>query len=800
MSKRNRPRRRRPRRGKRKIPGPIDYEGFSAGPLVVERIGSNIYFSNRATSEQYRAMREQAANRYPTVCAEIDRHVQSVIAILREVNPLSVLHRSFWASAMTRMERGPCESQVDMVEVVSSHMLDYVQSLIVALVPTSSEPPPITDDQYSALHSHVDAIIRTFNREYVICRSAALSDQAADPIEHFRTVAELHWCNVCCSRYAVHTEAHLRALLSPQDDTLRHAFGIGSEAVIIGVLRLQSALVFRNPNHPHLASIDSYIDARLAALKSGGNAVSARADAPPDDALPALPELRRILCQVATLEYFDVRHITEWPEAFITALSASSGSDPGFLCAPEAGWPSKPSRTTLRPFLEWNGKSYLFSLASLIDHTYRAVEAATVATSPSHRTAWERAQKAASETSAVAMLTSLLPGAAVYPASFYLEQPTEPSSRCEADAVLVYDDCLIALEVKAGRLTHRSPGLDQHAFRRSIEKLVWEPIFQAHRLLVALRDQGQLTLISNAGQPITTLRWRDYRFACICAVSLDPVIDYLSGVPDPTALGIPPLQFPVWPICLDDLRIYTELFDNPLCFLDYLHERVRARQFGPLSAVDEFDHFGAHLKYPRSGSWADDHPDNDSLMFHGFRDQLDEYYAKGLNEEDPCNPPAQPIPSRFKEMLNVMARDRTPGRVRAGRDLLDGDFESRTFLAEQLETTLAEATLYRRTRPLSTQGGYHISLFASVDGLVETSIEYVRTFTLALMQIQAERSRTAISLRYDANRKLVSCTPVFLSVEDIHAVDDAILRPMRFRIQRSRRSGNTKRYRLEAEG
>ena len=49
---------------------------------------------------------------------------------------------------------------------------------------------------------------------------------------------------------------------------------------------------------------------------------------------------------------------------------------------------------------------------------------------------------------------------------------------------------------------------------------------------------------------------------------------------------------PVWAISVDDLRVYADIFENPLHFLHYVQQRGEAFKSDIVQVDDELDHLG----------------------------------------------------------------------------------------------------------------------------------------------------------------------------------------------------------------
>ncbi len=78
------------------------------------------------------------------------------------------------------------------------------------------------------------------------------------------------------------------------------------------------------------------------------------------------------------------------------------------------------------------------------------------------------------------------------------------------------------------------------------------------------------------------LRRADFRHITICTVTIDPFTEIAAQVQHLRKIGVDVrASEPVWAVSIDDLRVYADVFEEPLVFLHYVEQRTEA--FGRLS-------------------------------------------------------------------------------------------------------------------------------------------------------------------------------------------------------------------------
>jgi hypothetical protein len=237
----------------------------------------------------------------------------------------------------------------------------------------------------------------------------------------------------------------------------------------------------------------------------------------------------------------------------------------------------------------------------LLDGLYRAVGRLVRAKDPDYDEEWNRAQKEVSEAIPVELLKQLLPGATCYSGCHYQYQDPESGKAvwAEADGVVMYDDVVLVVEVKAGAFLPIPPTPDMEEFLASVKTILFAPADQGRRLAEPLRNGDTVALYAEPGKkakkshPLVEINGKDVRACYVVAVSVDQLTEIASTI-QRHARGKSNEESPVWRLSIDDLRIYADMFKNPLVFCHYLEERHRAFACELIDAVDEMDHFGLY--------------------------------------------------------------------------------------------------------------------------------------------------------------------------------------------------------------
>jgi preprotein translocase subunit SecA len=259
-------------------------------------------------------------------------------------------------------------------------------------------------------------------------------------------------------------------------------------------------------------------------------------------------------------------------------------------------------------------------------------------------------------------------------------------------------------------------------------------------------------------------------------------------------IGITMGARPVWPLSIDDLRVYAELFDNPLTFLHFVEQRIRAGQSEHVSLYDEMDHLGLYLAQNNYARYAEQLKADglDRLSFDGFRTPIDEYFSAVVHGETP-NRPRQATPARLAEIIAFLTTANELRRAELTSFLLDGAGDFRNELAAIIEQGLRSNGELGRARPMTIFGGMAMTLYIwspAAPRLATEAIWHTRT----VMDASGEETRRLVELEYAEDGRLTGAhlthvSLAGLSPAELERVKTGSLSLQRQRLTRARAKG-----------
>jgi len=768
MGKKNR-KKSRARVGRRKNAKPDDY--FSSGPFHFARYGNITVSENSMTDAQFAEMQDNLVERFPEVCREIDNKISSITKIVQSVSPKEIMKRAYWEMAYHHLDL-KSESKASHEAVMSMRMVDYLQSIIASVPQPEPQKNSPTDEQWEELKALVDGLFSQLTLEYQICRTAVARRNDPDldfAYEEYFFKAQGHWCMVRGDRYLVHELAFLEDFLSPHADVLQDLFNLSFDDLLDGLRNIQESLTIGISKV--MMDVKKFQELTMEKveerIKEG------------DDVAALLHQVieenhwegkkQDIAGRLMGLDLFDLEKLTNWPASLLDELSWEPGQDSDFFLEGEyRGWPLRIWPIFKRPFLKLDGKYFCFELYNLYDHLYRNFQRIFTRNKPEYATIWNEKQKISSEQIPLGLFQKLLPNCQVYSNVHYRWHPSQslPKEWCETDAIIIYQDHLLIVEMRAGAFTYTPPATDFPAYIESIRNLLFKPITQGKRFLEYLESKEEVPLLDSNHKEIGKIKKDDFEHITICTISLDPFTEIAAQAHHLKKIGIEVGEHPVWSISMNDLRVFADIFENPLIFLHFLEQRMRAFRTDLIQLDDELDHLGLYLEH---NVYTQQQGLNgfDKVSWTGYRVDIDNYFSEKFHDPDAVKPLQQQMPQRLMEIVDLLAATQTSGSRKAASTLLDLGGKWRDNIVDGIDEILKQQAGGSGLKPLSTHGDSKITTICWNCSPQEQEKKWATDHARTVMLVNQDSERLLFNLTYDNQKILREVNFDFLELDMI---------------------------------
>ena len=753
-------------------------EVFSKGPFTMARFGKNVVFGANWPEEEFDEFQKHLIAAYPKVVGEIDTLVSEIKDIIKVLPPEKLLQRARWKMALVH-SRIETETEIGEEEVISLRMIDYVQSVIAAVPSAETQRDDVTDEEWGNLTSKIKQLFTKINTDYQICRIAKNRANDSDldmDFEEFQYRAQLYWCNVRGQRYQVHQPAYMEEMFLPHTAVLQELFGISGEQFVTEINKIWHTLFFGVRDLSNDLKRFQH-DTMDAVAKKIGDLSSDHKPNPPDLMADVIKENtwedRRddISGRLLGMKLFDVQEITDLPEKLLEELSWLPGEEKDFFAEGEfRGWPLRIWPVFKRPFIRLGGRYYCFDSYSLFDNLYRVMQRVILRLKPNYKEVWNTIQQSQSEGLPFKHLERLLPGAKVLKQVFYRGKTDAGlTDWCEADGLLIYDDYLFIVEARGGAFTYTPPATDFQAYIASLKNLVLKPVMQGRRFLNYLESAESVSLFDSHHNQIDELRKSDFRHITVCPVTVDPFTELAAQVQHLRKIGVNVGVEPIWAISIDDLRIYADIFENPLIFLHYVEQRMQAFHSDIIQCDDELDHLGLYLEHNHYSTYATElRGDSDAqINFTEYRSKIDRFFhSRLLDSNTPC-PLKQDTPARLLEIVEVLSRSNKPGRAAVAAYLLDIGGNWRTNIHTSIYEELRRQPTTKRPKPCSIHGNVKLTIFCWTEHSGPRSASLALDHAQTLVVMNNEARRLLMELNYSSTDELQDVYWTWVELADI---------------------------------
>jgi hypothetical protein len=633
---------------------------FTVGPIYGYRVGKRAVIGNRATPEEFAALRSSLAEQKLELPQLMRRSSEELLAKIAEYDPLVVLGFIFHLHHLAPQFAGR--------EISESFALVEHLALLLAKDRRSGTVP--------VLDGEIAGSVRDVLREQLQQAIwSAMPEPSADASPSMDSLddaqaAILFWeLGVRGERYADQQEALIRALFTPFNAELKDLLGFDCDEA----LRIEGAYDqrIRAVAMEGMESAQSYMIDVDRVLK-GKPAEDARTE-------PMVDALRALGTGV------DVRQYAIWTVILWSALRT------GYSLAPTA--PELVSETGLPRQTIDNALRHLTTIASdLADYwalgagnrlkqkPLVAINEYYALPSPSlflaalqtlfesalkSSAAWERYQNHRAkygEDRAAAVFAHAFPGATVYRNPKYRDAGLQLEG--EVDVMVVFERQLFLIEVKSGDFADAA----RQGVESRVEAVLNDLVTKAHEQ--AERAARYIDLVPVArfrdGSHVVELRKSDFDAVHLIGITLEQLGHIVNTAGSYLCDGKP---HPPWTVSVDDLDIIVEILNRPAEILHYIKKRQTYLRHPSLRNPDELGFLETYLQ-----TSLQDDPTRFKEYTHVMLDPASptiDAYGNGRAVGAAVVAPMHKIPQEVARLLDKLSETRPNGWLAASISLLD---------------------------------------------------------------------------------------------------------------------------------
>lgn len=716
-------------------------EYYTDGKIELARAGKNISMKNHLTKDEIKWRNQEMASHFDEIKDEITNLVQKIREKIVKCDPLFLLVTAT-DIGMSQMINIVSEVQIGNDASGNMRLVEYIQSVLVSL--KSNEEKYDEDTQNSVvmqLFDEIDELYAKCQLFYLVWASREFEKGEFSDKEIEYIIESQLYSNVRGKRYQFQQINDLESLILPHNEIMKDVYGISAQTFIDGLKKLEYSL--------SSAKLDTFKQLSNTYSKFQRDAKK-KTDKELEelyDEIREYSDANSIMSKCFGFDLYDVKKVTGWNDKLINSFSWNLGESEDFFARTEyPGWPIQDLPVQKRPFIKINDVSYCFDYYNLFDNIYRMLQKNIRLHNNKYATKWSSVQQDASENLVAEKFKKLMPNAFVYVGNYYPESNSLKKMN-ENDVMVICDDIVIIIEVKAGSFTYTPAITDFSAHKNSFDSLIGKADYQCVRTYEYINKCDIVTFYTQEKDKKFEFDRNEIRKIYSMCITVDNFNVFEAKIEKTNFFSIANGTIA---INIDDLDVYTHYFESELCFLHYLKHRQAATRLKNLMLNDELDHLGLYINQNVYEDFVYDHRDCTSFMTVGFREDIDAYFVGQYNQAIQINKPEQSIPKYINEILLFMENRNIEGRVKFAEFLLDLNYDTRTEFDEAIKNRIKRERELGRVTPVWVEEDFAYCAFINIPNIDLLSESFCKKYIYANM----------------LDRKYDKCWYIWLEIDD----------------------------------
>ncbi|MDO9592062.1 MAG: SEC-C metal-binding domain-containing protein [Erysipelotrichaceae bacterium] len=750
-------------------------EYYNDGLFELARYGKVVSMRNLSTPEPHTQMLAFYKEEYPKVKKRIDEKIQKIINEISICNPLMLLKFTKDMAMLSHMNKF---SEIDYSneENVVIRAQEYIQSILVS-TENHFDNTEAKEEQGKRWHS-VLADVEDLYKEFLYFYhywSAYKKDTGVISDEMMQYIVESQMLYlVRGNRYQFFVLKPLKNLLPTHNDILVELFGVTADQVIEGLVKLEYSM--------SQGLADAWMDMGEKYDEFCGMIdLGADSEAAIEDARDFMnPIVEKIFGE----DLNDISRVTGWDTRLIDVLSLGVGECNSFINGSEfSGWPIMELPTKKKSFIKIDGIAYAFDYYSLFDNIYRALQKEIFRLKPEYVDTWSKRQNLASENMVKDRFLKLLPGAIAYNGNYY---PVGQSLKLmnENDLLIIYENYLFIIEVKAGSFPQTPPINDFDAHIKAYTKLAQEADSQCSRTIKYIEGHQPAQFYDVAKQKKFEINsFTEFKEIYSFSVTVDNFNNFAAKA---EKLNFITLSSKTIVISYDDLLAYENYFDSPIYFLHFLKQRKLAIDIPQIALNDELDHLGMYISHNMYSITATEYPADHRVYWHGYRQCLDQYFCSLYHPEINSTKPEQDIPLEITKIIQFLEQGIEKNKIDVAHFLMNMSSEAKEEFCKTIHHVLLRQLEIGRMLVTSAFGEIKYCIFVSIPGIKILDLAERQDYVYSAILSDESMPIMWINLDYDKDSNLIDVKGKLCRLCDIPANNIERLKELRDEHAKSR--------------
>lgn len=667
---------------------PNNYEGYTYGPIKVERVGRVVKVSSNWEQGQFNKVKERVKNERTKFKKTIDRKIEEVLSLIGRFEPLELLA----SVSIKNLFSDPEEHYKEVTDKRNEVYAEYALSLVLSQKHKEKLPSTTKEaiDKFNSLLMEIfNDVLWYFGTENVKGKWNKIE-------EDLRFTLIERYLFERGDSYPEHHLDMVKDIFKNHDLLLKKHYNFDSGQIILAIQEISEQL----QNNLRRQTEIFYLQNKLNELfiefvnKEGQDSFLSSEDC--YNKYFALPSVQEKKKKFDEIQYsidrnpFEISPNKNISLDLLKLLSSSFGDNSSFITLDQyPGWPTADSIVYSKPLIEKNEKYYCYVPQLLYRNTVNILEGWIQDKDDSYfQSAYQKKRSEYLESKALEYLKNILPGAKVFGKLFYYITENGVKKRPETDGLMLYDENLFIIEAKAGKYSTSAKRGNLGKMKRDVTKLIDSAYKQAMRTKQYIDDTLEPVFEYKDGSIAVIIKDKEkYKNIYLLNITLQNLAQLSTRLNSLKSFKLIDGKEWPWSVFINDLRVVSELIEFPSEFLHFLQRRIKVNDYPQFYTTDELDFL---MFYFRDGLYFEDGilQNFDRYIPQGYTKYLDKYYDYIYGRISSAKKPRLKILNEYKKLITELELTDKERFTKVTTTLLDFDGQTQKAIIDNLHKIL----------------------------------------------------------------------------------------------------------------
>jgi len=664
------------------------YEGYTYGPVKVERIGRVVKVSSNWEPGQREKFKERIKNGRPKFKKSIDIKIEEVLSLISQFEPLELLA----SVSIKNIFVDPEEHYKEVTHERNEIYIEYAQSLILSQKHKEKLPSSTAEaiDKFNGLLTEI------FNEILFYFGTENTEGKWNDIGEELRFTSIQRFLFERGDSYSNHHLDMVRDIFKSHDSFFKNHYGFNSADFILTIKEIWKQI----QNNLQQQSEIMYLQKEQNELfkeflnKEGQDSFSSSEEC--HIKFFALPNIQEKKKKLDAIQYsidrnpFEITPNKNIPIYLLKLLSVSFGDNSPLATFKQYPcWPTSETVIYGKPLIENNGKYYCFSPPLLFRNIVNILEGWIHDKDDSYyQSTYQKKRAEYLENKALEYLKNILPGAKIFGNLFYSITENGVRKRPETDGIMLYDENLFIIEAKAGKYSTLAKRGGLQGIKGDVIKLIDSAYKQALRTKQYIDNTPEPVFKYEDGSIAVTLKDKEkYKNIYLLNITLQNLAQLATRLNSIKSFNLIEGEEWPWSVFINDLRIISELIEFPSEFLHFLQRRIKINDYPQFYTTDELDFL---MVYFREGLYFKDGilQNLDRYIPNAYTEDLNKYYDFISGRISSGKKPGLRILKEYKNLITELESTNKEHFTKVTTTLLNCDGETQKAIIDNLNKVL----------------------------------------------------------------------------------------------------------------